>query len=212
MKALIIGATGLVGKEILKLTLEDSIFSAVTVFVRRSTGLVHPKFKEIIVDFDDLDSWNKQLDGDVLFSAMGTTLKAAGSKEAQYQVDYRYQFNVAAAARENGVRAMVLISSTGADAHSRFFYLSTKGKLEEAVKEIGFMNLVILRPGPLIGARDILRPAEILSSFFLSKIPKIKRLSRLLPVHGHQVAVQSIRMAKQQVPGVLVLEASDILF
>ena len=95
--ALLIGATGLVGGALLDLLLNDNRFEKVKVFVRRSTGESHPKLEEYQVDFDTLLTWKEFLKGDVLFSALGTTLKKAGSKEAQYKIDYTYQYELAKA-------------------------------------------------------------------------------------------------------------------
>lgn len=212
MKVLIIGATGLVGKEITKQALESSEVSSVVVFVRRPMKMMHAKLNEHVVDFNDVNSWKDLLHGDVLFSTMGTTIKAAGSKEAQYKVDYEYQYNVAATAKENGVSSMVVISSSGADAHSPFFYLKTKGELEVALKELKFKSLVILRPGLLEGDREENRTAEKYSHLLLSKVPKLKIFAKFLPAPGHQVAAKSLEAAKQCASGVVTLEASDILF
>ena len=136
--AVVIGATGLVGSELVALLLADSRFETVKVFVRRSTGRQHPKLEEHLVNFDAVETWKEQLTGDVLFSAMGTTLKQAGSKDAQYKIDYTYQYNVAKAAAENGVPQYVLISSAGASPKSRIFYSRMKGELEESVKKLTF--------------------------------------------------------------------------
>src|SRR6476661_890777 len=105
--ALVLGASGLVGSSLTKLLLADDRFSEVRTFVRRKTGIENPKLLESAVDFDHLDGWRHLLKGDMLFSALGTTLKQAGNKAAQYKVDYTYQFNVAKAASENGTPCYV---------------------------------------------------------------------------------------------------------
>ena len=101
--ALIIGATGATGSALVKQLLNNDSYGAVHVFARRSGDLEHDKLQWHVVDFDAIDTWKEKLKGDVLFSAMGTTLKTAGSKDAQYQIDYNYQHDVAQAASENGV-------------------------------------------------------------------------------------------------------------
>lgn len=212
MKILIIGATGLVGKEILLQALELSTVSSVAVFVRRSTGLTHKKLREFVVDFDHLETWRKDLQGDVLFCALGTTLKAAGSESAQWRVDYDYQLNVARAARSNGVRSLVLISSTGADANSRFFYLKMKGKLEKAIADLGLRSLVILRPSLLAGDRERPRTGERVSRLFFGLLPKIEALSTLLPIKGSDVAKRALEESFKLAPGKKILEARDLHF
>ena len=95
------------------------------------------------MDFEQLDSWKEKLKGDVLFSAMGTTLKTAGSKDAQYQIDYNYQHDVAQAASENGVASLLLVSSVGSSSKSPFFYPKIKGQLEDAVSQMNFKQVHI---------------------------------------------------------------------
>lgn len=159
-QALVIGATGLVGGHITQQLLEHPEISGVQVFVRRPTGLAHPKLTEHQINYDDLEGWRHLLQGDVLFSALGTTRKRAGSKEAQYKVDYTYQHDIALAAAQQGVSRLVLISSAGADAGSMMFYPRIKGELEEAAKAMPFEAVSILQPSVLEGDRDHERPGE----------------------------------------------------
>src|ERR1700761_7880367 len=111
--AIVIGATGLVGKQLVQQLLKDTRFEQVKIFVRKSTGISNSKLQEHVVDFDQPDTFKRALTGDVLYSALGTTLSAAGSKDAQYKVDYTYQYQVAKTAAANGVKEYVLISAAG---------------------------------------------------------------------------------------------------
>ncbi len=163
LTANVIGATGLVGKNLVGLLLNDSRFVKVRIFVRRDSGITHPKLEQQIVDFHDTGNWKKHLKGNVLFSALGTTLKKAGSKEKQYEVDFRFNLNFANQARENDIKTYVLVSSVGANAKSPFFYSRIKGELDDAVLNLRFPELVILRPSALAGERDETRWMEKLS-------------------------------------------------
>ncbi|MBF6597966.1 MAG: NAD(P)H-binding protein [Fermentimonas sp.] len=150
MKALLIGATGATGSDLLQLLLDDSEVESVDIFVRRDPGMEHSKINVHIIDFEKYEEWKHLVDGDVLFSCLGTTLKDAGSKEAQWKVDYEYQYQFAKAARENGVGCYVLVSAMNASSKSKIFYSRMKGKLDEDVNKLGFPKLLIFKPPSLI--------------------------------------------------------------
>ena len=185
---LVIGATGMTGTELIKKLLDTEEYSKVISFVRRATGTTHPKLTEHIVDFDDMANWKYLLKGDVLFSAMGTTLKNAGSKAAQYKIDYTFQYEAAMYAAENGVSTYVLISSVGANANSLNFYQRMKGELDNAVQQLGFNTIVILRPGQLYGNRTEKRSAEKFALQMMFIFNKIGLLKKLRPIHASQLA------------------------
>ncbi|MCK5731012.1 MAG: NAD(P)H-binding protein, partial [Draconibacterium sp.] len=111
LTANIIGATGLVGKQLIQLLLEDDNFDKVRIFVRRNSGLNHPKLKQHIVKFSESKTWRKYLKGDVLFSALGTTIAQAGNRSAQYEVDFSFNLNFAKIAKQNNITNYVLVSS-----------------------------------------------------------------------------------------------------
>ncbi|WP_342083615.1 NAD(P)H-binding protein [Dyadobacter sp. OTU695] len=150
MKAIIIGATGATGKDLLDTTISDPDYREVAIFVRRSTGITHSKLTEVLTDFDNLKDVSGQIHGDVLFSCLGTTLKAAGSKEKQRHIDYEIPLEFAQIARRNGVPKMVLLSAYGASPDSNVFYSRLKGELEEEIKKLAFENLIIFKPGLLL--------------------------------------------------------------
>jgi uncharacterized protein YbjT (DUF2867 family) len=198
MTALVLGATGLVGKALTEQLLADDRFSQVEVFVRRSTGLTSPKLVEHIVNYDEMGEWGKKLQGDVLFSGLGTTLKTVGSQEAQYQVDYTYQFQAAAMAAKQGVQRYVLISSAGADAGSRIFYSRMKGELDEAVQALPFAQATILRPGILEGDRKEERMGEVIGIFLARWGTRLLPWWRgYRPIHAKTVARAMIQAATQ---------------
>lgn len=186
--AIIIGAPGLVGGAPLAHLLEDPAYSSVVIFVRRSTEKQHPKLVEHVIDFAEPDSWKDLVKGDVLFSALGTTRKQAGSVAAQRIVDYDYQFQFAKIAAANGVPSYVLISSVGADAHAGNAYFKMKGELDRDVQKLGFPNVQILRPGPLQGPRDQPRSGEALSLRLIKFLNALGFFKKYKPVSGEQVA------------------------
>ena len=150
MKTLIIGATGATGKDLVTQLLADDTYSEVHCFVRKPLALSHPKLHAHVVNFDTPEAWADLLQGDVAFSCLGTTLAVAGSKEAQWRVDYDYQYHFAQQCKANGVTTFVLVSAAGAKALSKLFYNRMKGQLEDAIKALGFASLLIFQPSILV--------------------------------------------------------------
>jgi len=159
MKAIIIGATGLVGNLILKEVLNDNDFSEVRIFVRNSSGIINPKLKEIVNPMKDIVSLSSEIQGDILFNAMGTTLKQAGSKEEQQRIDRDLPIAFARIASENGVKIMLNVSSAGADIEGGF-YLKTKAEMEKGTEEFFPKAAFHFRPGLLVGKRKEFRLVE----------------------------------------------------
>lgn len=196
--AIVLGATGLVGKNLVQILIHDELFSTIKVFVRRSLGFTHPKIKENIVDFNDFNSFKEHIKGDVLFSSLGTTIKQAGTKDAQKEVDFTYQYEFAKAASDNGVLNYCLVSSTGANANSRVFYSRIKGELENSVSELSFEKICILRPSVLVGVREEKRMGEIFGSSIISVLSKIiPPLKKYRGIKGEEVAMALINSYKK---------------
>lgn len=197
-KAFVVGATGLVGRELVQLLLEDKRFEKVVVFVRRTTGIRLAKLEEHLVQFDAPQTWQHLISGDVLFSALGTTIKQAGSQSAQYKVDYTYQYNFAKAAALNGVSTYVLVSSAGAKPSSPIFYSRMKGELEEDIKKLQIPFIHILQPGLLTGNRNDFRLGEKLIAPLLSIVKYIPGIQHYRPIQGKTVAQAMINAAFDQ--------------
>lgn len=159
-KAIVLGATGATGQELVDCLLEDSDFSEVVVFVRKKGYRQQHKLITHQIDFSKIQAYKTHIKGDVLFSCLGTTLKEAGSKDNQYLVDFTYQYEFAKIAAENKVPHYILVSSTGANEKSPFFYPKIKGKLEEAVKKLPFKSIRIFQPPTLIRQKERIRAVE----------------------------------------------------
>lgn len=186
------------------LKLDD--FKEIQVYGRRPTGLNHPKLTETIVDFEE-SAWKRNITGDVLFSTLGTTLKKAGSKDAQYRVDHDYQYETARAAAENGVKNYIMVSTVGANSNSIFFYLKMRGELEDKVSKLPFTSITILRSGPLVGEREEFRASEIFSLNLLSHLPHRLLPDSMIPVDAARVASLCVKHALRPVAGVNILPA-----
>jgi uncharacterized protein YbjT (DUF2867 family) len=207
--ALLVGATGLVGSALLRLLLADERIAAVVVLGRRASGVAHGKLREHVVDFEAPAAWADRARGDVLFSALGTTLRAAGGQAAQYRVDHGYQHRVAEAARRNGMSTCVLVSSAGASPRSRVFYSRMKGELERDVEALGFERLRILRPGILDGERREQRAGERWALRVLRPLAPLLPASAR-PIHAAIVARAAVAAASDEAPGTVRYEAADL--
>ena len=210
MKALVIGATGAVGKDLVQMLLEDDSFESVAAFVRRPLGFENPKLTVHIIDFDQPGKWGRLLEGDVLFSCLGTTIKATGSQAAQWKVDYTYQYEAAKAARENGVPTYALVSSIGASPKSKIFYTRMKGELEEAVKKLGFPACYILQPPSLI-RKGSDRFGEKAGVVILKALNAIGLMRSWTPMPTEEVAAAMIRLAKAGSRETQTIVSQDIL-
>lgn len=210
MKALVIGATGAVGKDLVEQLLKDESFERVDVFVRREVKVPSPKLVPHVVDFDHPERWSELLTGDVLFSCLGTTIKAAGSQDAQWKVDYTYQYEAAKAARNNGVGKLVLVSSVGASSKSKIFYSRMKGQLDEDVQKLGFPGCFILRPPSLV-RKGSDRFGEKAGVAVLKCFNAIGLIRSWKPMPTEEVAAAMIRLAKSDKNGTNIITSQEIL-
>lgn len=209
MHALIIGVTGATGSDLLQQLLADDAVERVDVFVRRPFNVQHAKLTAHLINFDATDEWRDLVKGDVLFSCLGTTLKVAGSKEAQWKIDYDYQYNFAKAARRNGVPTYVLVSADGANSRSPIFYSKMKGKLEDAVQALGFRNLVILNP-PILERKNTDRSGEMTGIRVIRFLNRFGILRSQTPLSTEILAKAMICAAKVDATGVLKLRGEEI--
>lgn len=212
MKAIVIGATGLVGNLILRELLNDNDFSEVRIFVRKPAGIVNQKLKEIISPMKDIISLSPEIQGDILFNALGTTIKQAGSKEEQQRIDRDLPITFARIASENGVRIMLNVSSVGANMKGGF-YLKTKAEMENGT-EVSFPGAVFhFRPGLLIGKRKDFRLVEKIAFGVMKVIDPLLAGSsakyRSMPVD--KLAKAMVSLSKSPAGKPTVLHYSEIM-
>jgi uncharacterized protein YbjT (DUF2867 family) len=205
---LLVGATGLVGREVLRLALADPRVKHLTAPTRRplapGSHLTNPG-----IDFDDLPPDAPWWKADAVICTLGSTIKKAGSKEAFHRIDHGYPLAVARLARAHGTRGFALTSSTGADPHARNFYLRTKGELERDLDTCGFPSLTLVRPSLIGGKRDESRPAERLAMFLMTAFrPIIPRRYRMVPAEN--IARTLLEAALSAIPGRHVIESEGI--
>ncbi len=205
--ALVIGATGLVGTNVVNELLLSDKYEYVTVLTRSTFALRHVKLKIVTYDFERSNT--ELIVADDVYCCLGTTMKKAGSKEMFYKVDYRYPIDIANAAKENGAKRFSIITAMGANKSSLFYYNRVKGEVEEALKALKFDSLFIFRPSLLLGQRPETRfgeqIGEKMSLFFKPIIPaKYKAISAI------KVAKAMVAITSSQIRGAVVYE-SDLL-
>jgi uncharacterized protein YbjT (DUF2867 family) len=206
--ALVIGATGVVGRAVAdELAGADHVDRIVTL-TRRPALHESAKVDNRVVDFAQLDA--KDFEGDLLFSALGTTKALAGSIEAQRVVDLDHQLSAARLAKAGGVRHLVLVSSPGANSRSRNAYLQMKGELEDAVAALGFERLTLVHPGLIVGDRPDHRPAEKLGALVLGPLARVPGLGAFQPMTGPEIARAMVAASRDVTPGRDVLDHKRI--
>lgn len=208
MKAIVIGATGAVGKDLVEELLSRREYEKIITFTRRPLDIKSEKIESYIIDFDRPSDWAHLVKGDVLFSALGTSLKQAGSKEAQYRIDHDYQLSFAKAARENGVPHVVLVSSLGANRSSSIFYLKLKGLIERDVEALQFPQLAILRPPSLI-RKYAKRPAETVSVKLFQLANVLGLFKAMAPVPTESVARKMADLGLETKKGMEILTGQE---
>ncbi|MBM4200569.1 MAG: NAD-dependent epimerase/dehydratase family protein [Gammaproteobacteria bacterium] len=201
--ALVAGSTGLVGRECARLLAADPSIAEVRALVRRHCPKAEasPRVRDCLIDYEHLDPNSAAFRVDLVFCALGTTLRDAGSRESFRRVDFDYTLRVAEAARAAGARHLLLVSAAGADAGSRFFYNRVKGELEEAIVRLGYPSVTIARPSLLTGERSSMRVGEELGKRLAWLLPE-----RWKPVSAAQVALALVQSARTDAPGVHILE------
>jgi uncharacterized protein YbjT (DUF2867 family) len=157
---LLLGATGLVGKDVLRQALADERITRIVAPTRRALGEQHPKLENPIVDFDALPAEAPWWRCDGAICTLGTTMRRAGSRAAFFKVDHDYVVNSARLARQHRVRSFAVVTAVGANARSSFFYPRVKGEVERALEHLNFPSLTIVRPSFIGGERQERRPTE----------------------------------------------------
>ena len=208
--AIVIGATGLVGRALVDHLADADHISKIITLTRRSA--THPSSKVFnqIVDFDHLDDYAESFNAHWLFSCLGTTVKQAGSIAAQRKVDLDYQFKAAQLAAINGVEHYLLVSSSAANEQSNSAYLKMKGELEQRIKSLPFKRISIFQPSLLLGQRVDFRLGEKVGSWLMNALCLVPGLRRFRPITGEQVAAKMALVSQQPGRPVELFRLDDI--
>jgi len=211
--AIVFGATGLTGSELVRQLLADGRYSKVKVFVRRHPGPEHEKQIIHVTDIADTDSYRDELTGDDLFICLGTTIKKAGSVKAMEVADRDVPAAIARAASDNGVSSVAVVSSIGADTRSRNYYLRIKGEMEMELAGTGFDRTVIVRPSILLGKRNEFRFGEEAGRVVMKGLKYLLtgRFRKYRGIEARQVAAAMIRLINTNGDSGKIIYESDEL-
>jgi len=201
----VVGSTGLVGRETVRALLAEPSFARVVAWTRRPSGLRDGRLDERVVDFEQLEAAFAHSLTDAAVCCLGTTIKTAGTKERFRRVDYEYVLAFARAAKRAGAKHFVVVTSLGANPRSALFYNRVKGEIEQALTELAFPSLSIVRPSLLLGERAELRLGERLFT----------PLSRVLPrryrgIEARTVARAIVRLLQEPAQGRRVVPSDEL--
>lgn len=159
-KAVIAGASGLIGSHLLDILLQSDYYDEVLALVRKELPVGNKKLVQLVVDFDKLDEYKASITGHAIFCCLGSTKKKTPDLAIYRKIDYEYPLKLAEIAKENGVKHYHLVSAIGANPKASNFYTKMKGEVEEAIKQVGIKCLHIYEPSFLTGNRKESRPME----------------------------------------------------
>jgi len=213
--ALIAGATGLVGRELLRLLLDQEYYDRIVVLTRRELDIKDNRLEIVIIDnFELLEEYEDQFNTHHIYCLLGTTMKKAGSKERFRRIDHDYPLKMAELSQSKpDFEKFLLVTSLGANASSALFYNKIKGEVEESISALNIKGLKIFRPSLLIGFREDFRLWEevgkIVSSFLSFFMIGSRR--RLWTIEGQDVALAMYQVARSHDASREVFSSNDIL-
>ncbi|HKM95000.1 MAG TPA: NAD(P)H-binding protein [Prolixibacteraceae bacterium] len=209
--AIVAGATGLVGQQLINELTANSAYKKIYIIARREPHIQHPKIKTIITNFDQLEQLNLPEKADHCYCSLGTTKKKSGKKGLE-KVDYHYVQKLLSVCRQHDINQFMVVSSKGANASSPFFYIRVKGLMEEAVKQSGIETTYILRPSLITGKRHEFRLGEKMADYFFRILNPllIGKLKKIRSVSATKIARCMVSLAQNGEKGNYIIE-SDLI-
>ncbi|NEW09213.1 NAD(P)H-binding protein [Paenibacillus sp. SYP-B3998] len=213
--AIVAGGTGLVGRELIQLLLNDHFYDKVVALVRKRMHLEHDKLYQVVTDYSNL---TEVLDGSDwkqahVFCTLGTTIKKAKTKEQFRRVDFEYPKILGQLARKFEADVFAIVTAMGASRSSAFFYNQVKGEVEDELIALGLPYLFLLRPSLILGDREDVRLGERVGAWVSKAIAPLMLggMRAYRPIHAKTIALGLINSAKSGIAGVEVLSSDEIV-
>lgn len=211
-KAIIAGSSGLIGSNLLDILLQEAFYDEVLILVRKELPIQHPKLTQLVVDFDQLESYSSAITGHAIFCCLGTTRHKTPDRTIYRKIDHDYPLILAQLAHKNKMQQYHLVSSIGANKASSTFYVKTKGELEADIEQVDLPALHIYRPSLLTGERQERRVEEkvvtvlfkIIEPLFFGGLKKYKSIP------GATVASAMYKQSMQTNTGSFIYESDKI--
>jgi uncharacterized protein YbjT (DUF2867 family) len=210
--AIVIGGTGLVGTELIKILLQDDYYATIIAISRKPVDIMNDRLVQYVIDFEKLNDYKELISANDVYCCLGTTMKVAGSKENFHKIDFGYTVQIAKIVAGNKAEQFILVSSMGANKNSSVYYNKVKGEIEEEIKKLPFTSTIIVRPSLLLGQRKEKRSGEdaakkISKTFSFAMAGPLKKYK---PVQASAVARSMFGYAKKQMKGVHVFTSDKL--
>ena len=211
-KAVIAGASGLIGSNLLNILLEATEYNEVLVLVRKELPIQHKKLVQLVINFDNLEQHVSAITWRVVFSCLGTTNNQTPDRSQYKKIDYHYPLLLAQLAKQNGVNQFQVVTAIGADENSSSFYLKLKGELETALQSLQLKTLHIFQPSMLIGQRKRKHFLEQTASAFFKFIDPllIGKLKKYRSIKGTKVAYAMYKKSLDGATGTFIHTSDKI--
>lgn len=213
LKAVVFGATGLVGAELVRALLNAKIYSKIMVVARRRLSIVHPRLEQHLIQFNELDQCPKEWFSDAdVYCTLGTTIKKAGSKKKFEEVDYQYVIELGKLAKRYQARKLLVITAMDASERSIFFYNRVKGKTERELQQLELPGLHILRPSLIVGNRREFRFGEYMLAKFAGwfSFLFVGMMKKYRPIHAKVIAEAMMKIALSKKENQVIFPSLDI--
>jgi uncharacterized protein YbjT (DUF2867 family) len=210
--AIVLGASGLIGSNLLPLLLENSNFESIKIFVRKTLPVQHPKLLQILTNFEDLEAVKNEIKADVIFCCLGSTKSKTPDLKKYRIIDHDYPIYFAEEGLKNGLTEYHLVSALGANSKSSNFYTKMKGETENAIKKLDISSLYIYQPSFLKGNRTEKRLGEKIALLVMKLIDPLLMgsLKKYKTIAAEVVAKAMINESIKNKKGIFVLESDKI--